>query len=518
MLDFAHPTFEITVNIDGRIDLGPKWNYEINISTDKVPQQYKLLETAIIRTNKNTDSELVPYSNSNAILNNTKLNITNNYFDFDLSKIFESNENTTNVNKEDEPITQSLSSINDRDFKTIKEIAQIKERINQLNKTKPVTENIIRTKHNSSRLKNEKPKKTRDEQETFSDHENFKFDDQTTKKKKTKRNRHKDITRGGYVSRAVYRARKVKEDTKVYDFTVHIYKQTLKVFDGIEKKTDNEKLKRKVSALKRSYKERFGDFLKQTYNHTLKTKLGKQKVILNTIDMSNKLLQRLVNHLLHDMDREILRTNLGTVNVFQKEVDKEKAIENIHACKKLGVCRQNDDFSDFLVEILRIIIQTDDTKVKQAMDALVEAYLGADFDEILEPNLQIKFKKGLGKTEVWDAFMSRAMFVVLRNIIKNKNKPIVVMNQQDNVLANKTIALYDIINILNEKLPKSENEKEWAGMKKDLVDWSEGRHNNISLIANSYVNHVVEKALRKLDYDTRAKINESMAVLLSHIN
>ncbi|CAK1554262.1 unnamed protein product [Leptosia nina] len=434
----------ITVEIDGRIDLGPNWNYEYRVANAYKEIPYH----PFLRTQRTENPQVIHKFVAN--FNNT-----------DILEINRKDNETNNVHNTN---------------KTVK----------------------------SDETRKEKSKSTKESL----DHDKIDLNALTTRKAKKKVKN---------IENSEAKARKVKEDAKIRDFILHINKQTLKVFDDIKKKTGDRKLKRQIATLKRSFEDKFSNYLKQTYNHTLKTNLGRQKIIINTIDTSNKLLHRLINNLYQDVDKGLLRSDVNAVNAFQKEIDREKDLENIHACKKLGVCRLNGEFSDFLVEILLLVLQTDDGKVKQAADALTEVLKTEDFDNILNYDLQVQLKRQINLVENFDAFMTRAMFLTLKNLIKNKNRPIVVMNSLDSYLANKTVAFQDILNMLDEKLQKADNEKVWNEIKEDVIKWNEGRYNNALAIVQTLIKHIKTKFLDKMDLDAKKRLNKSMEILLSHI-
>ncbi|CAF4913634.1 unnamed protein product [Pieris macdunnoughi] len=470
----VRPLLTITVEIDGQIDLGQGWLHEFPIWTQKEKRYSQFLRT----------DEPKPYKLAPTVGEEQHDNTA-------LQKLIDSVNISSNIN-------------------TLLQHPSI-----QSKKTKEYQKQNKNEKNSKKKNKKRGKKKTKKYASIESlDHDKINLDDVSPKIHVIPR---KGVTRAIDTERSKeIKARKIKEDTKINDFIQHIFKQTLKVFNDIKSKTTDSKLKHEINSLKHTFNEKFGKFISETYNHTLRTNLGKQKIILNTIDTSHKLLQRLINNLYKDMNKESLRTPLNEVNVFQKEVDRERDLENKHACKQFRICHLNDEFSDFVSDIIVVILLSDDGKVKQASDALTEAVKNTDFDNVLNYDLQNKLKSYLGNIEKWDAFMTRAMFIAVKSLIRNKNKPIAIYNSQDNYLANKTIAFQNIINLADEKLPKNDNVNEWEKIKQDLIDWKEDKNKEPLKIAENFVRHFKEKVLDKLDYDGRKQFNKSMEVLLSH--
>ncbi|XP_045489129.1 uncharacterized protein LOC123690163 isoform X2 [Pieris rapae] len=466
------PILSITVEIDGQIDLGRGWLQEFPIWTQKEKTHSRFL-----RTDEPKSYKLAATGEEDTRHDNIAV-----------QKFIDSVNISSNIN-------------------TLHKI--------QSNKKKEYLKQNKKEKNSKKKNKKRGNKKTQYSASMDSlDHDKINLDDVSPKLDAKPK---KGATRGIDIKTSKeIKARKVKEDRKINDFIQHIFKQTLKVLNDIKSKTANNQLKNEINSLKHTFNEKFGKFMSETYNHTLRTNLGKQKIILNTIDTSHKLLQRLINNLYKDMNKESLRTEINAVNAFQKEVDRERDLENKHACKQFNICHLNDEFSDFVSDIIVIILLSDDRKVKQASDALTEAIKNTDFDNVLNYDLENKLKSYLGNIEKWDAFMTRAMFIAVKALIRNKNKPIAIYNSQDNYLANKTVAFQNIINLANEKLPKNDNVNEWEKIKQDLIDWKEDKNKEPLKIAESFIRQFKKKVLDTLDFDGRKQFNKSMEVLLSH--
>ncbi|XP_028158677.1 uncharacterized protein LOC114351601 [Ostrinia furnacalis] len=261
------------------------------------------------------------------------------------------------------------------------------------------------------------------------------------------------------------RPHSVKDDSKINEFTYHVYKQSMKVFDEIKKKVDPS-IQHKVQFLARSYDDKFREFVNETLHQKIKTRLGSERVVLNIIDTSNRLLKRLVNYFIGDMNKEgIQRNNMAAANVLQKEVERESVLELKHACSKFSICRNSNGFSEFMIDVFTIIAKNDDAKIKQAADALTEVMKNTDFSKVMDWNTRKKFMKKIEEIESLDPLMLKAMFWIAINAFSMKNKPLNVMDD-DSGQINKTIAFLEIIHELDKKLPANdENMLEWNDIK-----------------------------------------------------
>ncbi|XP_050360154.1 uncharacterized protein LOC126779969 isoform X2 [Nymphalis io] len=307
--------------------------------------------------------------------------------------------------------------------------------------------------------------------------------------------------------------RKIKDNAKIKDFTVHIFNQSLDIFDKMKKNTDDAKIKRKLKALRESYIEKFSDFVKETEEHKLKTKLANQNVILHTIDVNNYILKRIVNYLSEDKDASAARIS-GIVNIFKNELEKEKNIENKHACSKLSICRSDKEYSDFIIKILDIILLTDNRKMKQASDALTEVIKTNDLTNIIQNETQYKLRKLMTNMESWDPFVTRSMFLILRSAIAYKNLPFTVSHISELEAINRTVTLHSIIDFLNKNMGTVENKNEWKDVIKRMEDWRDNKRNDVQKTIELIIRQII-KELEKKDVETRNSVNCSLDELLS---
>ncbi|XP_022836060.1 uncharacterized protein LOC111363466, partial [Spodoptera litura] len=308
---------------------------------------------------------------------------------------------------------------------------------------------------------------------------------------------------------------KVKDDTNITEFTNQILKQTLKVFDVVKEKTDQYHVKKDIDRVARSYEEKFKEFLADTNSQKIKTRLGTQKVILNTIEMSNLILKRLVNFMVGDMDRKgVLRDNMATANIFQKELEKEQEVEFTNACKKFGICRTETGFPDFIASVITILLRCDDKRFKQGIDALTEAVKSTNYNKALDTNTERRLKDGIENLEMQPVYTLRPTFMIIRNIISNKNKPLVVNNLSASRRVNVTLAFLEIIDLMDQRLPRNEaNASEWSDIKNSLTEFADSKRYDVQDIMEVFVRHL-KKSLKTLDKPTQKVVSKNINIIL----
>lgn len=307
----------------------------------------------------------------------------------------------------------------------------------------------------------------------------------------------------------------VSEDEKINDFTYHVYKQSLNIFDEIKKKVDPS-LAHRVDVLTKNYDEKFRDFINDTMKQKIKTRLGTQRVILNTIDTSNRLLKRLVNYFIGDMQRDgVLRTNDVAVNVFLKEIERGSNLEMLHVCSKFGICRSAQGFGDFLVEVLSIILKSDKEKIKRASDALTEVLKNTDWSKIMKSTTKRKFNNKIEAIEKYDDAKVKAFFWITKNVLALKNQPITVMVTGSRHI-NKTVAVLEVIDELEKHLPANEENKlEWMDIRNSFRDWSAGKRKDILEIMTALISHIKKKAVDLFSDATAQNLNGKLNIIFS---
>uniref|UniRef100_A0A2A4K4V1 ZAD domain-containing protein n=1 Tax=Heliothis virescens TaxID=7102 RepID=A0A2A4K4V1_HELVI len=307
---------------------------------------------------------------------------------------------------------------------------------------------------------------------------------------------------------------KIRDDVKVNDFTNHLYKQTLKVFDVVKEKTSQYHVKKQIDELARSYEEKFKEFLADTRSQKIKTRLGTQKVILNTIDMSNRILNRLINFMIGDMDKKgVLRQNVATANIFQKEIEKEQNLELGHACKKFGICRSGKGFPDYITGILTTLLRCDDKKFKQSVDSLTEVMKNMKFHHVLESQTSRKIKESVEKIERLPVSVLRPMVMILKNIITHKNKPLIVETLSASHRVNSTLAFLEIIDLLDQKMPRDEaHALEWIDIENSLKGFADNKRYDVQEIMEVIIK-TLKKILKGLDKESQKIVSKNLDII-----
>lgn len=310
----------------------------------------------------------------------------------------------------------------------------------------------------------------------------------------------------------------VTEEKGIIEFTINLYSETLKIFGRIKEKADQDHVKHKIDSLMRSFQDKFKEFVKDRNGQKIKTRLGTQKVILNTIDMSNLLLRRLMNFLLCDLDKKgILRQNTGTANRLQKEIDLELKQQSLNACRKFGICRSKPGFSSFVADALDILLNTDDIKLKQSMDAFTEVIKYMKFPHIFEPETEKKMKIVVSMLEMLDIGTLRALLTVLRNTMKSQNKPFIVSqySARSNIV-NSTLAFLEVIDLLDLLIPPNkDNSLEWDVLKVSLRGFADGKRTDIQEIMTKFLRSFRKKLL-SFDEKSNAIISKNLDIILSN--
>ncbi|CAH2083394.1 unnamed protein product [Euphydryas editha] len=479
----------VSLKLEGLIDLGPKWNYVYKLSPSNRDHDINLDDPNEKSTNKDEESR--------------------NILKYDhLFKPDVSNREISKNNKDDSRNHVKLALQRDDDIKKDK----------KRNKASKASKNTSKIDKSSKKYY----KFTKQFVPLRSTH---KFDDDISSESNKNRNEieNKNIDTDDKKNKnsnlLIFNSlngTKLKDNIKINNFILHIFKQSLKVFDKMKTLADDEKIKRKIKSLRNAYVVKFGEFINETGEHKLKTKLASQNVVLNTIDMSNNILKRLANHLALDTkdgDGNIKR-NFDISKLFEREIKIEKYIENKHACTKLNICRTDNEHSDFIVNVLIIILQTNDYKIKQAANSITETVKNSDLTNILDNETEKELRKIMTNIETWEPSLIRSMFYILKNVIQNKNRPITVMNKVDASLANRTVSFYNLIDVLNKNMGTVENKLRWKEFIKGLEDWRDGKRNDVQSIIEGIIKQMID-CLEKLDYEIRKSVTDIFKVIIN---
>lgn len=286
----------------------------------------------------------------------------------------------------------------------------------------------------------------------------------------------------------------VKDDKKIKEFTKHVYEQSIKVLESIKDKMATYDMKKEAERLMRTYEDKFGDFVRDTQSQKIRTRLGTQKVILNTLDTSNRILERLAHYLLAKMDgKGILRT-AGGENFILDKLNKKKELENKHICNKLHICRSKDSFTDFIVDILSIISSADDKSITTMRDACTEVLKNINYNNFLDSDTEKRFQKGISDIEKYDANTMRSLFLIMKNILSSRNTPIKVVGKEDSRI-NKTVAFLEMINSWEKRLPPNEkNMLDWNDMRTSFREWKDGSRKDTVDLVQHLAGHVMSVA------------------------
>ncbi|CAB3258063.1 unnamed protein product [Arctia plantaginis] len=286
---------------------------------------------------------------------------------------------------------------------------------------------------------------------------------------------------------------KIKYNIQVQVYSLQILEIGMQVFDEMKNKTIDETIKTKLQDLSDIYAYKYKEFLSETYKHEIKTRLGIQKVFLNAIDVSDHILKRLVNGVVTDLDnRGSLRENIGAINDLQQEVRQTTDRQYQLLCSKLNICRSNNGFPEFLSDFLTTILRCNDEKFQNAIDALTEVAKEVDFKNVFNKKTRKQIKIMIEHVENQKVGVLKPSLLIIRNIIANKNKPIVVKpSEMKNNRVNSTIAFLEILDAFDIKLPRTDaNILEWGDLRTSLHQWGKNKRNDIQDIMGIFIRHI----------------------------
>ncbi|XP_046976197.1 repetitive organellar protein-like [Vanessa cardui] len=478
------------LKLEGLIDLGPKWDYT-----------YKLTP---IKDNSNENKELSDKNNLNIIRTVKKV-------------------------EEHDFVSETIET-NKQDFHMIKQTSQ--ENISEDSVSEDNDETKVGSADDRSNESDSEESAPREYTKPYASSANLSDDDGNPDLNVTKKIGKLTTTQGivdkrndvrkktlGYVNDSILRLKiraneqKIKDNSKIKEFTVHIMKQSLDIFDKMKKSTDDERIKRKLRSLRQSFMEKFGEFLKDISEYKLKTKLAKQNVILHTIDVNNYILKRIVNSLSDDKDHPDRLS--GIVNVFKNEVEKVRNIENKHACMKLSICRSNGEYSDFIIEVISISLRCSHRKFQQLNNALIETVKNTNLSGILEVETVNKLYWLLDVAASWDPYEGRWMFIIIKNVVANKNRPITRMSDEyERYAINRTITMHSLIDILNKNMGTVENKNMWDDILYRMEGFKDGKRDDVQQTVEMLINQLV-RVMGQTDIEVRKTVNELMFILLT---
>ncbi|KAJ8720096.1 hypothetical protein PYW07_012139 [Mythimna separata] len=293
---------------------------------------------------------------------------------------------------------------------------------------------------------------------------------------------------------------------------------TISLLEDFKKLASSLQMKEAFDKAIKIYQQRFNASIIEWKNQQIKTKLGTQKVVLNTIDTSNHLFKSLLNFMIDDFDRKgILRHNVDIVNRFQKAFKLLEKRQALCACRDFGICRQRPEFSAFLTDIMSILLKLDDTKFKQSIDAFTEVVKYMKSHSLLGKDTEKILKVLIERVEQEHIIVLRAMVMILKNTIKSQNKPMIVNNYvaRSNVV-NSTLAFLQIIDMLDTHIPRNEsNASKWADMKKSFEEFAKGERKDVLGIMKEMFRYVT-RSLKALDKESLKILSRNVAMILSN--
>lgn len=309
--------------------------------------------------------------------------------------------------------------------------------------------------------------------------------------------------------------RKIKDDESIQRYILHLYNQALIVLENIQVRFENKIDKHKFHRIKQLYKEKLEEHVTKLGNQTLRTKLSTQKAILNTLSVSNRIITKIFDHM-NMFIKGSLRNSNSTIVSMQKELEKELNSEFVHLCKQYEICRTSRTFSDLLTDMLTMILKTDNRKVKQASDALTEVLKDAVFLRIMDWQSHKQFKVLIRNLEYKNEEETRIVFLILRNVIANRNKPIKIYGAENMKLVNKTVVLQAILNEFDKViLGDQNNTKQWNDLLQKLEEWTKASEyrNIISKIWSELIK-IMEVGAEKMTEEVVKTVRENIRFVL----
>ncbi|CAB3238175.1 unnamed protein product [Arctia plantaginis] len=286
-------------------------------------------------------------------------------------------------------------------------------------------------------------------------------------------------------------AHRVKDDAKISSFINRTLNRNIDLFYAVEQKTKDMKWKEILRELAEAYQEKFNKFSEDTKKHKVKSRMGTERVILNCIEVSNRIIKRLLNYVLDDMDKKGHLRNTRPLNIIAKELKQKTKAELKRACLKLGICRSRNGFTEFVIDFLTTILSQGDKKFELAYNSLTAAIKNTDWSKTLGENSDETLKTHIEKFKNKDLMYKRSAVMVIKSIIAKRNSPLIVYGDSNVGQVNKTIALLEIVNILDKYVPESDkNFKVWMDLNGKLNNFVKGSDDNVQETMLAFVQHI----------------------------
>ncbi|XP_075989869.1 uncharacterized protein LOC142985531 [Anticarsia gemmatalis] len=310
------------------------------------------------------------------------------------------------------------------------------------------------------------------------------------------------------------RSTKVKQVPAINTFAKDILNRTLESFRDLQNRITEYKWKRYVHRVSKNYEEKFNEFLKDMNKRSLKTNYGAQKAVLNAIDESNRIVNRLFNYIVLKIGEEDVLRSSRSPNILFQEMDKIANWSLDQACSQLHVCRSRNGFIQFIIQYMTNILMAEGKQFDIAFDSLTEA---GKFVQIRDSEIETKLQDKIFYIETLDRMSQRARFQIVRNILIKRNQPLVLAEGRDpnEYGIRATIAFLEMANTLDEKvLAHTGNLDEWNVLKQKSYDWATGKESMIQSTMNRFVKHVAE-VFNNLDEDSFNIMRNNCRVLFS---
>lgn len=304
----------------------------------------------------------------------------------------------------------------------------------------------------------------------------------------------------------------VREDIRVQDFIKDMQENSKSFFVSLKNKVQDMRSKNKIDFLSVSYDEKFNEFLNETQNQKILTRLGTQKAIMNIIDTSNGIMKRLVNYLLGDMQQKgSLRQD--SLHILEEQLINEEKQDYLNACLKFGVCRTKDRFSLYAAEFLTEILSADDDKVKRASDCFTELLKEADYSRFGDKQLKHQIVDTMEWIDQIQGRDLRPLLISFKNMLVSKNRPLVVMPDAYSAM-NKTVAFLDLVDAIDEKLPPTvDTVKEWNECVNSIREWLAGLRTDTMDIVTKFSDQFLIKAAKRMKGKMAKKVQQNLRIL-----
>ncbi|CAB3238173.1 unnamed protein product [Arctia plantaginis] len=299
---------------------------------------------------------------------------------------------------------------------------------------------------------------------------------------------------------------RVEDDVKVNSFIKEISNRNLRLFMSVGRKTKNKRWKKKLEDLAEMYKDKFNDFIIETSQHNIKSRRGTERVILNSVDVSNSIVKRLVNFVTDEVDKKgSLSNNSEVLRLIDKELKKETKTELKRACSKLNICRSSNGMSTFLADMATKIVGLEKAKFNESFNNLVQAIKKENYDEILDVHTDKGIQETMRRYERLPLLFQMAAMSAIKNMLTSVNKPFVMYDDIIVYQLDKTMAFFEIVKILDEKVPNSvDNINTWNNITSQDITNPD--------TMTEFVSHM-KKVITELDDNTRNDILKQCKII-----